>query len=106
MIDEKLLIERIKRLENNVDEIMFKDSFQLKCIDSETMKYLFKIIINVIEQEAELQKSVYLHCNNCKYLRNNGTLRNYCYCTMRHFYIRSHDRDKEANECRYFESRI
>ena len=42
-IDEKLLIERIKRLENNIDEIMFKDSFQLKCIDSETMKYLFKI---------------------------------------------------------------
>lgn len=106
MIDEKLLIERIKRLENNVDEIMFKNSSQLKCIDSETMKYLFKLIINVIEQQAELQKSVYLHCNNCKYLRNNGTLRNCYYCTMKHFYIRSHDRDREAKECRYFESRI
>ena len=105
MIDEKLLIERIKRLENNVDEIMFKDSSQIKCIDSEIMKYLFKLIINVVEQEAELQKYAYLHCNNCKYLRNNGTLRNCCYCTMRHFYIRSHDRDKEAKECRYFDIR-
>lgn len=106
MIDEKLLIERIKRLENNVDGIMFKDSSQLKCINSETMKYLFKLIINAIEQEAELQKSVYLHCNNCKYLRNNGTLRTSYYCTMKHFYIRSHDGDRKAKECRYFESRI
>lgn len=106
MIDEKLLIERIKRLENNVDEIMFKDSSQLKCIDSETMKYLFKLIINVIEQQAELQKSVYLHCNNCKYLRNNGTLRNCCYCTMKHFHIRDGDKDKVAKECKYFESRV
>ena len=104
MIDEKLLIERIKRLENNVDGIMFKDSSQLKCTDSETMKYLFKLIINVIEQQAELQKHVYIHCNNCKYLRNNGTFRNCYYCTMMHYTVR--DRDKDAKKCRYFESRV
>lgn len=74
MIDEKLLIERIKRLENNVDEIMFKDSYSLMCIDSEEIKYLFKLIIDEIKNQVVLQKSVYLHCNNCKYLRNNGTL--------------------------------
>lgn len=106
MIDEKLLIERIKGLENNVDGIMFKDSYLLMCVDSEEIKYLFKLIINEIKNQAVLQKSVYLHCNNCKYLRNNGTLRNCYYCTMKHFYIRSHDRDREAKECRYFESRI
>lgn len=104
MIDEKLLIERIKRLENNVDVIMFKDSSQLNCIDSETMKYLFKLIINVIEREAELQKPAYIHCNNCKYLRNNGTLRNCYYCTMIHYTVR--DRDKDAKKCRYFESKV
>lgn len=96
MINEKLLIERIKRLENNVDGI--------KYIDSETMKYLFKLIINVIEQEAELQKPAYIHCNNCKYLRNNGTLRNCYYCTMIHYTVR--DRDKDAKKCGYFESKV
>lgn len=107
MIDENKLIEDLKQLRGLKNIRSNSNSVIHKLAQS-----LFNETIRIINEQPKVylceQNNVknsfriYVHCKNCRYLRNKGTFSNSYYCIMKHCNIRHRDIDKKARTCNFF----